>query len=268
MKQLLTSAACAAALGVFGFSTANAAAPAPVPQATVAFNYSYVDLGSGIGHVNDLGGAVAGVLPLGTSHFSMQIDGAYNNLSQSGFSISDWSVDGALSWRGSRGRVGANVGYDTASVPGFGNFSTTTYGAYGEWYAADRITVGVKGGGVTLNAFGGSATGGYAGGQLVGYAMPDLALSAKVDYSGFSNGHIVSGGVKAEYLVSQSFPVSVFAGYTYSELNSFGSVRSNTFSVGAKYHFGAKGASLLDRQRDGVDDWGPNSSAQSILFVF
>ena len=249
------------------FGTAQAAAPAAVPQGTISFDYNYSDYGSGV-HLDQIGGGGSAVLPLGSSPFSVQIDGGYHNLTLRGSSgnVTDGDVDGAISWRLPKGRAGLTVGYDAKTLAGT-TLNFTNYGVYGEWYPIAPVTLGVKGGGVTLSA-GGSTTGVYAGGEIVGYAMPNLALSASVDYTGFNGLSFSGGGVKAEYLVSQSIPISVFAGYTYTNIQSFGGIQSNTFSIGAKYYFGARGSTLVEHHRDGADNWGPSSIGQSLGFFF
>ena len=154
-----------------------------------------------------------------------------------------------------------NVGYTNASLLG-ASASVTNYGAYVEGYG-DQYTVGARGGGATIsaNALGvgsGSQTGGYAGGEAIGYLMPDFAVRATVGYVGFSVGNQWTAGVHGEYLFSETVPISGWVGYDYASLGSggLGSVQGNVFSVGLKYYLGGSG-SLVHRQRTGEDDWGP-----------
>jgi hypothetical protein len=264
-------AACAAAVVVFACGSAMAApAPPPAPQATISGDYSYLSTNVSR-NINSFGGAISGVTPLGSSDFSLQGDGAYHYLTTSGVNLNDYEADGALSWRNSVFRVGAAVAYSGFQSNNSGahvNLNFVSYGVYGEWFANDSFTVGVKGGGATASGGGGgigfgSTTLGYAGAEAVGYATPDVAISGSVDYLGGNGGNLTTAGAKVEWLVSRTTPISVFAAYTYDDLSG---VTANIFSVGAKWYIGGGSTSLVDHQRNGVDDWGPQPSARNVNF--
>ena len=259
------AAAGAAALALVGASASAQPAPPPsdnavVPQAVIGGDYSYLDVGNGFGHANVYGGELGGAMPI-TGDFSGQLTGGYHRIDASGFGADDWNVAGAAAWSPPWGRLGANVGYSKTSVLG-ASASVTNYGVYGEYFA-DQFTVGLRGGGATISAralgLGGSTTGGYGGGEAIGYVMPDLAVKGTVGYVGINGGHQWTAGVHGEYLISEATPISGWVGYDYDQLGAggFGSVRANTFSVGLKYYFGG-GGSLQHHQRTGVDDWGPS----------
>ena len=170
------------------------------------------------------------------------------------------------------GRVGLNVAYTSDSTHGV-NASVINYGVFGEYYANDQFTLGLRGGGATLSGstggFGGvfgsgSTTGGYVGGEVVGYATPDFSVLGHVEYIGVKQGSQTSAGARAEYLFSESLPISGWVGYDYATLSGGGaSVSSNTFRVGLRYYIGG-GGSLVQHDRSGVDGWGP--SALNLVF--
>ena len=271
MRNHLLAAACAAAVSLSGFGVA-VADPAPaassgyavVPQAVVGGDYSYISLNHA-GSANDFGGEAGGILPFGGG-FSGQIAGSYHNISANhgGGSANVYDIGGGLAWSSDMGRIGANVAYTNLSTSGV-NGSITNYGVYGEYYANDQFTLGLRGGGATLQGSGsfgglggsGSTTGGYVGGEVVGYVIPDLDVQAHVEYLGIKQGSQTKVGANAEWLFSESLPLSGWVGYDYTTLSGGGgSVSSNTVSVGLRYYLGG-GGSLLQHHRSGVDGWGP-----------
>jgi hypothetical protein len=263
MRHQLIAAASAVALATFA-GAAMADPPAQPPgddtavaaQGVVGADYSHLWIGGG--NANIYGGELSGILPV-TGDFAGQVSGAYHRVEATGGGLNDWNVAGTLAWTSHQGRIGANVGYDGLSASGLG-LSATNYGVYGEYYAGDQFTLGLRGGGATVSggAFGFSAhrTGGYVGGEAIGYFMPDLAVRGTVGYFGIAGGHETTVGVHGEYLFSETFPISAWVGYDYANLGGGGSISGNTLSVGLKYYFGGSG-SLERHQRTGVDDWGP-----------
>lgn len=263
MRNQLIGAASAAAIGFFAFGPAFAApAAAPsdatvVPQGVISADYNYVGAEHG-GYANVGGGELAGIMPLGAD-FSGQLIGGYQNYSFGGGNVNDWNIAGTASWDNQRGRLGVNVGY--TGLNGFGaDVDVTNYGAYGEYYASDRVTAGLRAGGVTASANalgfgGGGSTGGYVGGQLIGYLTPDFDLQGHAGYVGLDGGEQTNVGVQAEYLFSETMPVSGFVGYDYTHFGDDGlGVDENIFSVGLKFYVGG-GGPLVARQRSGVDSW-------------
>lgn len=267
MRTQFLAAASAAALAFVSFSAASAdpAPPSPdsavTPQAVVGADYSYVGLNDGLGNANVYGANLGGIVPLQQgSPFSFQLTGAYHRIDSHDLGGNDWNVGGAFAWAQPWGRVGANLGYTNDSFAGIGG-EVTNYGVYGEYFG-DRFTVGARGGGATgsAHAFGfgtGSSTGGYVGGEAIGYAMPNLAVRGTIGYVGIDAAHQLTAGVRGEYLFSETTPISGWVGYNYADLGADGfSVHGNTISIGLKYYFGGGGA-LQHRDRTGVDDWGP-----------
>jgi hypothetical protein len=270
MRNHLFVAACAAAVSLLGVGVAVAdPAPAPatsyaiVPQAVIGGDYSYISANHG-GAANDFGGEAGGILPFGGG-FSGQVEGAYHNLSENhgGGSADVYDVGGALAWSNDMGRIGANVAYSNVSSGGV-NGSVTNYGVFGEYYAGDQFTIGLRGGGASLQGSGtfgglggsGSTTGGYVGAELVGYATPDFDVQGHVEYDGIKQGSQTRVGVMAEWLFSEEIPISGTVGYDYTTLSGGGASEStNTVSVGLHYYIGGNG-SLVQRHRSGVDGFG------------
>jgi hypothetical protein len=235
---------------------------------TLQGQYSNISAGSGGGSANEWGGAGSAAFGTGWGGLKLQVDGGYQGINVSGgLNANDWDVDGAAFWQGGMGRIGGTVGYNGFSDGGT-TFNITNYGGFAEWYAAPMFTVGVKGGGLSANngAFGnGSAT--YIGGEAVFYAMPNLALNANIDYlSSGHNANITDYGGTAEWLVSESTPISVYGGYTYTQLSSGGGHLS-TWMVGLKFYCNGNGAATLaDRQRTGNASWGTETNLINAVF--
>jgi len=236
---------------------------------TLQGQYSNISPGGGGGSANAWGGAGSGAFDLGWSGLKLQVDGGYQGVNFSSVNVDDWNVDGAFFWQGAMGRIGGTVGYNGFSGSGAGSFNITNYGGFAEWYAGHMFTLGVKGGGASASGGGASGTADYVGGEAVFYVMPDLALNANIDY--FSDpsgggGNITSYGGTAEWLVSEHLPVSVYGGYTYTDLSSGGGHLS-TWLVGLKFYLNGNGAStLVDRQRTGNANWGTETNLINTVF--
>jgi hypothetical protein len=262
MRIRVLAAASAALLTILACNASSAAPTADdtiVPQAVVGGDYSHVWLNQGLGGADVYGGQVGGIVPF-TPDFSGQVVGGYHRIDSNGFGADDWNVAGDVAWALPTGRIGVNVGYVTSGLAGI-DANVTNYGVYGEYYAAPQVTLGLRGGGVTgsINApgVGGSRTGGYVGGEAIGYVTPDFAARATVGYVGISSGHQWTAGIHGEYLFSEKTPISGWVGYDYSTIGANGfSISGNTLSIGLKYYLGG-GGSLERHQRTGEDDWGP-----------
>jgi hypothetical protein len=252
MNMKLLAGVCAAACTLWvGQAMAD-------PSGTIGVGYNYTTGSSGSGHIDDwnINGSIAAPI---TSNISLQGDASYDGFSETGgTSFHTTQVSGSGFWQGAKGRLGLTAGYNEFGISG-GSFHFENYGAFGEFYASDRVTLGLKGGSLTGSGL--NAT--YIGGEIVGYATPNLALSGTFDYAGVSGSHINTYGAKAEYLVSETTPISVTGGYTYTDVG--GGFHLNTWMIGAKFYFGGKG-SLVDHQRSGAETWGTKQSALNFLF--
>jgi len=127
----------------------------------------------------------------------------------------------------------------------------------------------LKGGGTdgkwNVNGFGnGSSSGGYVGGELTGYAMPNLAIKGDIDYLDVGGGHITNYGVNAEYLFSETNPISVFGGYTRTDFSN-GAGHGDTWMIGLKFYTDGP-ANLVTHQRTGT--LGSIGSVSGLQFAF
>lgn len=241
----LLAGVCVMAFGVLASTAASAGV-----SGTVAGSYANIDVGPGSADVWGASGAVNGLLG---DNWGLEGDASYHNISGAG-GTDIWSVGGSAFWRGMDARIAGTVMYHDVSG---GN--ATNYGVGAEWFASDNFTVAVKGGGIS----GSGSSGGYVGGDLKWYAMPNLALDGRVDY-------VDDGGpastttetLQAEWLFSQDTPVSLYAGYQHVDVGGFGG-NGNVWFVGVKLYANESGGSLVDRQRNGTLGY----IAQSPIFI-
>ena len=245
-------AAVAAIAGLVGPAIAD-------PTATLSGGYSQIKSTTvGALKFDDWGVGAAVQTPV-APNWNVQADAAYDTLNAPGASGHTATVGGAGFWAGAQGRLGATVAYNEFGVAG-ASTHFTTYGAFGVLYASDRITLGLKGGGLS----GSGSTASWGAGEIIGYATPNLAISGTIDGLATGSTHFSSYGVRGEVLPAPATPVSLFGGYTYQAI---GPVRFNVYSVGLKVYFGGpKAASLVDRHRTGVETWGMARPNLKVLF--
>ena len=194
-----------------------------------------------------------------TDMFAGQIDLSYNHLSVEDEDQDVWGIGGALFWAPGFGRLGASLHYNTANVDtGLGDFDIDLfqYGAFGEWFAGNFVTVGAKAGGVSYSFDDDdSESGWYAGGALTGYLMPNLAINGNIDFIGLSDVDLdtTNYGIGAEYLVSEMLPISIFGGYTRSNIDAGGfDIDSDIWSIGLRIYTNGNGVTLVERHRNGA----------------
>jgi hypothetical protein len=246
MKTYLLLSAGALALGLALSGSADASV-----SGTLSGSYaSGTDNGSA--DLWNVDGSLTGMFD---TNWGGEVTGGYHNISDDfGDNLDIWNIGGSLFWASMQGRLAATVNYYNTSVAGFDGH-VTTYGAGGEWYAAPNFTVAVKGGGDTVSGdlFGSSDSGGYAGGMLQWYIVPNLSLSGSVDYAEQFGGHVTSETAKVEWLFSDSMPISIYGGYEHADVGSGGfGVAGNLFFVGLKLYMNDPGnGTLVDRQRGG-----------------
>jgi hypothetical protein len=278
MRTKFLAGAALVAIGSLWLTPAFAA-PAPAPSPSIEPSgemdggYSYIWANNNSRGVNNwnLNGAV--MVPV-ASNWGVQANAGYNSLSQSGINEDTGSVAGHVFYSQNWGRFGGSVAYSNTTVSNL-SLDVTSYGVFGDWYAGDRVTVSARGGGIsgTARASGVSANlsgGGYAGAQIVGYAMPNLAINGTVDYVTLPLHHNpIQGttvGIGGEYLFSQSLPISLSAGYSNTQLRFRGVTASdNAVTVSLKYYFGGSG-SLEDHQRTGSENWASSAPAVGLVF--
>jgi hypothetical protein len=197
------------------------------------------------------GQAAFGLAP----QFGAEIDAGYSNLSNHG-TLDTWAIGGHAFWAPDMGRLGATVQYQSTSGGG-ADIHLTNYGAFGEYYASNMFTLGLNAGGYSASAgfggFGGSSDGGYVGGGVIGYVLPDLSLTGTINYLGASGSNLTSFGIQGEWLFSESLPISGYIGYTYTDISNGGGHVDQWF-IGFKYYTDGNGSTLVEKQRNGALD--------------
>lgn len=249
MKNHLFLSAGVLALGLALSNSSNAAV-----SGTLSGSYAS-DTDNNSGDLWNINGSLTGMF---ADNWGVEATGGYHNLSDGfGDSLDIWNVGGSVLWAATQGRLAATVNYYDTSELG-ADLNVTSYGVGGEWYAGPNFTIAVKGGGNTVHAslggFGGNDDGGgYAGGMLQWYAMPNLSISGAVDYSEFSSFNTTSETAKVEWMFSNTLPVSIYGGYEHADENSGGfGTGGNLFFVGLKLYMNSEGGgALVDRQRSG-----------------
>ena len=165
-----------------------------------------------------------------------------------------WSADSDLFWRDNKGTFGVTAGYVRAdtdvalNLPAGVNFET--YGFFGEYYVLRNLTLQMKGSATT----GGTRTGSYGGdGGLIFYDYPDLAFHASAGITAFAGGDdLFDVDSYLEYLPFESVPVSVYAGYDWTNISRTG--YASTVFAGLRIHIGG-GTTLADDDRTGPIAW-------------
>jgi len=233
--------AAAAVLGSAGAALAE-------PSGAISAGYSAITPTGGGGHVDDWNVAGSLAAPVGDKGWAVQGDVAWNDLHGAGISGSTANYSLSAYHTSERGRFGISAGYNT--FHGLGIASQSDYGAFGEAFVSDRLTVGAKAAAVS---------GGYGGAEIVAYPTPDVALSGTVDYLKQSGAHVTVGTAMAEWLPSRHSPASVYGGYSSVDLAGF---RQNVWLGGIKLQFGGgSGGSRGERQRSGPAGWAVAATA-------
>jgi hypothetical protein len=266
-RSVLAGSAVAAA--VFA-SSAQAAAPNGF-VGTFSGDYANTNYSGGGDNADTWGLNGAGAVGLGMNDLAAQINGSWHRVSVNSFDADIWNVGGSVFWAPGYGRFGPSVSYTSVNFNDLSGVDAhaTTYGLFGEFFVNDQFTVGVKGGGTdgkwNVSGFGsGSSTGGYIGGELTGYAMPNLAIKANIDYVDVGGIHVTDYGVNAEYLFSETTPISVYGGYTRTELTN-GLGHGDTFTIGLKFYTNGP-APLVTLHRNGTV--GNIGSVSGLQFAF
>jgi hypothetical protein len=210
-------------------------------------------------------------------NMSVQGDLGYQSITNriehdGGFHVT--SVAGEISpfWKMDWGRLGAVAGFNREDYYGAESFNTEHYGVYGEWYVLPELTLSAKGGGYNVDYYGEHESSGYVGGRATWYAMPDLALNGNIDYTDLTHGSSETDyGITAEWLVSETTPISIYGGWEGSSIHNYiddVSPTGNTWLVGVKWYTNTNGATtLVDRQRSGSTMWN-TSFDPKVLDVF
>jgi hypothetical protein len=209
-----------------------------------------------------LGGSIAGPLS-DLPNLNFEVDASYDHNWATGFSMEIWNLGGDVFWGNNDGRFGLDSHYNTYTHIGH----ATNYGVLGEWYFGN-ITGMAKAG---WSSAGGSPVGGqgnYVGAALAGYFMPDLGLTAGVEYANSVSGHgcqvcgrnglnATALEIMGEFLFSEDFGVSGFAGFTHVNFSGGGAdFDDDAFRIGLRWYTG--GGSLMQHHRNGnLNPWLP-----------
>ncbi len=190
------------------------------------------------------------VVGLGATGLHAQGNASYGQFDTSpGSSVDIWNIAGSLFWRASQGVLGATIGYVDASSADT-TIDYVNYGLFGEAYVTDTIWLVGRGG-----LFDGSGIkGGYYGGGLRIYATPNLALAGRVDVTDIqgAGGNVLDYSANAEYLMAAVLPLSLYAGYTYTDTPG-GGPNVNSVTPGLRVYFGGyDGESLAEQNRNGA----------------
>jgi hypothetical protein len=209
-----------------------------------------------------LGGHAA--MPLSDlPNLNFQADASYQHTWASHMSQETWNFGGSGFWAGMDGRAGLNFNYLTATHSGH----ITNGGAFGEYYFGS-VTAMAKGGWVSSGGSGFGGHGNYLGGAGEFYVMPDLGLTAGVQWAqvvtgfgcqtcGRSGVNSTVWEVNGEWLVVDDYGVSVYLGYAHDNVRVAGNdANANVWHIGLRWYFG--GGSLIDHQRNGnLNPWLP-----------
>jgi hypothetical protein len=189
-----------------------------------------------------------------------------------------WNFGGSLFLSFPGSRTGININYNTTTDFG----SLTNGGLFTEWYFGN-FTVAAKGGWLWGGGTPNGGRGNYLGANVAGYFVPNLYLGGSVTWADLISGSTGVGGgyggpcfgptcgrrdftatnftLDAEFLVSQTLPISIFGGYTFTDYKVSENVSNpnlidgndfsaNTFFIGVRYYMGGMG-SLIDMHRNG-----------------
>jgi hypothetical protein len=243
MVALRNALAGASALALLSLPVAAQAQPMPVFGGFVWGQYG---TGESDGYDADVwsggGSAAFGVY----QNIHLQGDIAFHTSDiGGGDSLDVWTFGGSAFWRGPNFAFGANIGNMSIEVDPI-DFDVMNYGAFGEFYANQFITVYALGGGLDGD-FG--FDGMYLGGGATGYVLPNASLSANISFADFDSSDSTEFGVAGEYMFSETLPVSVYAGYSYVDADAGDGV--NVWTIGMRFLFGAVGP-LVERDRTGA----------------
>jgi hypothetical protein len=149
------------------------------------------------------------------------------------------------------GRAGLNVGFQNNSTAGF-SMQTWNYGGFIDVYPTYNLTLSAQAGIVTKCA---ASNGYYLGAGATLYATPDFSFKGTYDYSrfnAFGGSNESDYGLRANYQLPNT-PLGLYGGYTRSNFSPLTNFHVDSTTLGLEYRGGGnKGASLVDRERNGT----------------
>jgi hypothetical protein len=241
-----------AAAIILGTATPVLAA-APIGVAGVfSGQYTYTDVANtDVNTWSGHGQAAIGITP----EFAGQIDGGYSRIDLgSGLSSADvFHVGGHAFWAPAMGRLGVTVNHQGVNYQ-FNSINYTQLGGFGEFYITDMLTLGMNAGGImAANCVFKSACadGAYVSGGGTAYATPNLGITATVHYAEYLNFNYTTIGILGELLLSDQMPISVYAGYNYTDISSL-TDNASQFTIGFKFYTSGNGVTLVEKHRNSV----------------
>ncbi len=194
----------------------------------------------------------AGKISTNLWDMQLQADAGYHHYSTSGLNLDSWNLGGTAFWLPGHGRLGLTLDYTSTT-----NGSTvdyTNYGGFGEWWPDDCWTLSGKFGG-----FSGSFNqdGYYLGGSVTGYLHKNFRVTGAIDYADVNSSfNETDYDISAEWLVSERLPISIGAGYTYTEFSNT-NLHVDTWHLALTWYYDEEGVdtSLVGRQRENPVTW-------------
>src|SRR5258708_10286576 len=111
-------------------------------------------------------------------------------------------------------------------------------------------TLGLKGGGWSGGSgttSGSGSSGGYVGGGATAYVRPNLALTGQINYFSGNGAHLTNYSAMGEYLISDALPVSIYGGYTYTDVSGPGG-HINQWTIGVQFYTNGNSSTLVENQ--------------------
>lgn len=257
------------ALSGFGL-IAGAAQAASVPHDTaIVIDASYANASGHhtSGNIFGINGLVTVPLSL-LGNAAVQGDFGYHDV-VSGGSHNNWLVGGTLFWAMDSTRFGVSSSYHSIDLGGGVTESLWNYHGALEWYPSDMFTLGAKVGGASGGL---GLSGWFTEGLVSAYLTPDFVVSGSIDYAKDDNwtffSHELDMTLQGEYLISHDTPISLYAGYTWSQAHVgffSGTPNASIAFVGVKLYTDG-GGSLVDHHRNGAAAWLGSFAPLSVKF--
>jgi hypothetical protein len=247
MRSFLISAAAFLAVAAPGVASAQTG------YVGAAYNNSEIDLGGPSSDVDGFG--VEGVVAFDANALGVQLGARYANLEgDSGGDIDGFGLDGHAFKRNDQWQLGAGANY--TNLDASGSEADEWAVALEGLYFLNRTTLGASLSYGQTDDLGADLDTTALDLEARHFVTDNLRIDGtvgfgQVDAGGGSDGDLTTFGVGAEYQLA-SAPVSIFGGYTKSNLDAGGGdLDTESFSVGARWNFG--GQTLIERDRSGAN---------------
>ncbi|MDX2277611.1 MAG: hypothetical protein NW206_19345 [Hyphomonadaceae bacterium] len=242
MRSLILAAAALVAVAAPGVALAQ--------TGYADVSYTNVSTDTGFGDDDADGWAAGGAVAFDAYALGVQLDAGYSNTSaDSGGDVDSWSLGGHVFKRYDNFLVGGFAGVGNVDADSAGDSDYWTVGAEGQYYF-ERTTLDASLSYTEADDADLSATALNLG--ATHFYTDNFSINAGVGFASLENdagddADLISYGVGAEYQFA-ALPVSVFGGYTHSEVDDF-DTESDALTVGVRYNWGG---TLYDRNRSGA----------------